>query len=287
MNYEFFDRLHTTLLPHLVFSQATMEESLAVDTTAPPPYVEVPVATESHAANGTSGADATRRDLFLQKANGLRRSHEAESLRTFLLTLLKIDYDLGCVQLFQPQKADLQFGRYFRTFTRSYRSDFPGQAGKASEVDCFVESIADLLQILKLEAEYARRILLDFQATTLLGQVPYRSMIEFGPVCYLPQKFLRDRNHTIDALVPKNDPTLRAQLHRLLQEEQSRWFIFVQSPADYELTPDGRFRLLRERKHQTERGTTTAKQQTAVAKKEEVVVKGKSGGHQEHKCVLF
>ena len=76
----------------------------------------------------------------------------------------------------------------------------------------------------------------------------------------------------IDTLILEGDLSLRAQLHELLQVEQSRLFTFVQSPTNFQLTWEGKSRLQQDRVQQA---------------KKEAVTKGKSEHHMDQGCVLY
>ena len=274
-----------------------MDKSAAIaDAAPPPPYNARSVATSSrHVESGTSTARVTTRvskeTVFLRKAQVLRKAHEAESLRVFLLALLKIDYDVNYPRRYVREDADLRFGRYYDDFARSYKKDLKIQAKKPDtypEMDAFLKIIDDLLEVLNLKPEHVKAMLRDYVLYSSHGR-NYISMIATGYIWYLPYKLLRDRDYIIDAVVPKTDLTLRAELHKMLQREQSRLFSFVQGPKDFQLTGEGERRFKREKaeKHEKEvrEAKAAAKRAKAAAKEEQALLDGDTGRLVDRGCI--
>ena len=112
----------------------------------------------------------------------------------------------------------------------------------------FMEALTHFLKdfkrpILDLELnETALKLLLVRYGSATRYNQSFRSSFDFGvsSANTIAVKLVYDREHLINALVPKADEELRSKLHKIRAAKEKLYFARLQSGEDYQLSNEGR-----------------------------------------------
>ena len=176
---------------------------------------------------------------------------EIDRVRRFMIHCLAVDYKLPCVPPLQSDDKEHFFWLGLKIHKIGYYVDIPSTSPGTDELTWYLQqqiyypaAALNLPSIALLHTIYRHNVNSSFEHRyqgcfrTLAYNPP-----EPGALCRLPRigaKLLMDKHHTIEAVVPLNDVSLREALFKNLAKQQSVWFSSLSDIKNYELTDEGR-----------------------------------------------
>ena len=208
------------------------------DQSPPPPYQEAVSQDSGLVGLGPlQNSDSTTdiRELeFLSQVSQLRHAEDTMTLRSFLTTLLKIDYGLDRLSDHDALRQCPVANRLNQHFRLS-EDLLGGNNRRAAEF--FLKQTPEAVKGLNLDSRFLSLWLATYRSNVRRSKDGcYHGLFEDAPISMMAIQLWWHREEAIDAIVPAKALQLRAVLHAAMLKKQRDLFEYLRDPKDFALT---------------------------------------------------